>query len=114
MHELSIAESIIEIAEEQARKSFAISISEIEIDIGSFSGVVIEAMEFALEEAVKNTMLEKASIKINQIKAKVICCTCANEFFPEDVLSLCPQCNSSDYDILQGKELNVKSIIIES
>ena len=49
MHELSIAVNIVEIAEENARKEDAKLISEIELEIGSQSGVVLEALELALE-----------------------------------------------------------------
>jgi hydrogenase nickel incorporation protein HypA/HybF len=60
MHELSIAMSIVEIAEDNAAMAGVKSVSEIQIEVGNLSGVVDEALEFALEEAVKNTILRNA------------------------------------------------------
>jgi hydrogenase nickel incorporation protein HypA/HybF len=39
MHELSIAQSIVELAEEQARNHQARCVEELELEIGSLAGV---------------------------------------------------------------------------
>ena len=61
MHELSIAMNVIEIADEYAAKANATVVKEIEIEVGELSGVVLDALEFAMEVAVKNTILEQAT-----------------------------------------------------
>jgi len=92
MHELSIAMNIIEIAEENARNANATVISEIELEIGTQSGVVLDALEFVMESATKNTMLENAEIKINTVAARSKCSKCSSEFYIEDIFSPCPEC----------------------
>lgn len=47
MHELSFVMSIINIAENGARKNNAIGIEEIELDIVELSGVEMSAFDFA-------------------------------------------------------------------
>jgi hydrogenase nickel incorporation protein HypA/HybF len=113
MHELSIALDIIEIAEENARKANASVITEIELDIGSQAGVVIEALEFAIESAKKDTMLEKANWVINEIPAFARCTSCHHEFETDDLFSPCPKCSNPFSDIFQGRELRVKSLKVE-
>jgi hydrogenase nickel incorporation protein HypA/HybF len=113
MHELSIVTSIIEIAEENAKNANASVINEIELDIGSQAGVVIEALEFAIESAKKDTMLEKAKWVINVIPALARCIECKFEFEPDDLISPCPKCSNSFSEIFQGKELRVKSLKVE-
>ncbi len=113
MHELSIAQNIIEIAETNAKNNHAKSITEIELEIGSISGVVPEALEFAMDEAIKNTMLEQAHVTINLVQAKAKCSNCNTEFLLQYILDICPVCQGTMYDILQGKELRVTSIQIE-
>lgn len=113
MHELSIAMSIVEIAEENAKQSNAIKITEIELEVGALSGVVYDALEFAMEEAVRNTMLEGAIRKTIRIEGKAKCAECSHEFSVEDVFTPCPKCQSFQNDIIQGKELRVKSLIAE-
>ena len=105
MHEMSIALSIIDLATEQAKQYSAISISEMELDIGSMSGVEIEALNFALEVAVKGTMLESSRIQINRIKAESRCMECGHEFETETHLHPCPQCKALNTKILKGEEM---------
>jgi hydrogenase nickel incorporation protein HypA/HybF len=113
MHELSIALSIVEIAEENAKNANTSVINEIELDIGTQSGVVLEALDFAMQSAVQGTMLEKANVKINSIPARAICAQCQHEFFVNDLFTPCPECGNPFCEIIQGKELKVKSIKAE-
>jgi hydrogenase nickel incorporation protein HypA/HybF len=113
MHELSIAQNIIEIVKDNAAKQHAARISEVELDIGTISGVVPETLEFALDIAVKGTIMEGAKIKMNIFNAKAKCLSCEKEFEVDDIYTLCPHCGSLQFDIIQGKELKVKSIKIE-
>jgi hydrogenase nickel incorporation protein HypA/HybF len=71
MHELSIVMNIIDIAQKESSKANAAIIDEIEIDIGDFSTVEMDAFDFAWQQAVKETILENAVKKINHIKGKV-------------------------------------------
>jgi len=113
MHELSIAMSIVEIAEENAQQSNVKSISEIQLEIGELSGVVHEALEFAMEEAVKNTILKNAKRIIISIPGKVKCLQCQHEFEVDDIFTPCPVCSSFENDVIAGKELRVKSMVGE-
>ena len=49
MHEFSIALNIVDIASKTATDASATKINEVEIEVGILSGVIIEALEFALE-----------------------------------------------------------------
>ncbi|MCK9254644.1 MAG: hydrogenase maturation nickel metallochaperone HypA [Bacteroidales bacterium] len=111
MHELSIAINIVEIAQDTAFSAKLHSISEIEIEVGDLSGVIIEALEFAMEEAVKNTILDGAERKITKIPAKAKCNNCSTEYDIEDVFTPCPKCSGFDNEILSGNELKIKTII---
>ena len=113
MHELSIAMNIIEIAEENAKANNASIINEIELDIGSQSGVVIEALEFAMQSAVQGSMLKDAKVKINSISAKAACSACQHEFYVDDLFAPCPECGNPFCDIIEGRELKVKSLKAE-
>jgi hydrogenase nickel incorporation protein HypA/HybF len=113
MHEYSIALNIIDIALKTAKDAGAAKINEVELEVGILSGVVIEALEFALESAIKNTLLENAKININRIKARAKCNNCNTEFEPEDFIAECPVCSSFDFKIINGRELRVKSINVD-
>jgi hydrogenase nickel incorporation protein HypA/HybF len=113
MHEFSIALNIVDIASTTAKNASATKINEVEVEIGTLSGVVVEALELALESAAKNTLLENAKIIINKIKARAKCNKCSTEFEPENLIAQCPICNSFDFRIVHGRELQVKSINVD-
>ncbi|HBF89002.1 MAG TPA: hydrogenase maturation nickel metallochaperone HypA [Bacteroidales bacterium] len=112
MHELSIAQSIVEIVEEEAKKQNATSVNKLILEIGTMSGIVVEALEFAMEEVIKNTCLSNAKIDIEEIKAIAVCEMCQTEFETFDLYSPCPKCNHLYSNIIKGKELRIKSIVI--
>ncbi len=113
MHELSIAQSIIELAEEKARERHALEIEELELEIGRLAGVELQTLDFALESAMKGTMLRNARIVRRYIEGKGRCSDCGTEFVTNELFAPCPSCGSWLIDIVKGKELRVKSIVIK-
>ncbi|MDP3462416.1 MAG: hydrogenase maturation nickel metallochaperone HypA [Bacteroidales bacterium] len=114
MHELSIAMSIVDIVLEEAAGHHAKRVSKVEIEIGSQAGIVYDALVFAMDEAVRDTLLEKAELAYHFIDAVSVCQECCHEFKPEFHYAACPLCNSFQTYVIQGKELKVKSIDIET
>lgn len=112
MHELSIVMSIVEIAQQQAAEAGVSNIEAIEIDIGCLSTVEMNAFEFAWSQAVKQTILEGATKKVNRIKGKAQCSGCNEIFVLENLYDACPACGEYFVNILEGKELRVKSLVV--
>jgi len=113
MHELSIAQSIVELAEEQARKRQAQCIEELELEIGSLAGVELQSLEFALESCVKGTLLENAQIVRHDIAGEGRCGDCETVFPTNVLFNPCPVCGSYAVKIIKGKELRIKSIVVK-
>lgn len=110
MHELSIAINIVDIAGREAEKAEAEKVTDLDIEVGVLSGVVIEALEFAMQEAVRNSVLEHAKINIQEIRARARCKVCREEFEVEDWFELCPHCQSPNLEMIRGEELQIKSL----
>jgi hydrogenase nickel incorporation protein HypA/HybF len=113
MHEFSIAINIIEIAEAEAKKANCTKVSKLVLDVGTMSGIEFHALDFALESAVKNTMLENAELIINKIQARAKCSDCQNEFEIDSAFDPCPGCGGFYHQILSGKEMRVKSLVAD-
>ena len=113
MHELSIAMSIVEIATEYAIKDKADQVLEIEIEVGTLSGVIPEALELAMEAATRNTICEAAKWKINIINAKMVCPDSEKVIPTESLVDPCPVCGAFGHELTQGKELRLKSLLVE-
>lgn len=112
MHELSVVMSIISIAESESAKSNATAIDEIELDIGELSGVEMSAFEFAWQQAVKSTRLEQAAKIINRIPGEGKCMDCEAVFPMQQLYEPCPVCGEHFITVQKGKELRVKSLVI--
>ncbi len=110
MHELSVALGIVRIAEEETKKAHANKVETIELEIGTLAGIVFDALNFVWPSAVKDTVLENASLQINVIKAKGKCIDCDTIFDMEQLYDSCPKCKSNFKGIIQGKELRVKAL----
>ena len=110
---MSVALNIIDIATEEAKKENAQKILELDLDIGTLAGIEFESLEFAMEISVKDTMLEYSKININKIVAKASCLDCKNEFDALNLFNNCPECKSFNTKLIKGKELQVKSLIID-
>lgn len=112
MHELSIVLGIVDIAQKEFENAGAKKIDSIEIEIGKMSGVEPMALEFAWPEATRNTVLEKSEKKIEYIPGLAECLECNHQFPLENMYDECPECNSYFKNIIKGKELRVKALVI--
>ena len=108
MHELSIAQSIVQLSEQQSSQ-----IEEVELEIRCLAGVELQTLEFAMESAVKGTLLEKAKIIRRYVDGEGQCCDCETVFSVGNLFSPCPNCGSYLINITKGRELRIKSIVIK-
>lgn len=113
MHELSIANNLVEIATEHAQQAGAASVRSITLQIGALSCVHEDALQFSFELVTRDTMLAGATLEIERLPVKVFCEPCNQEVeLPGIQIFRCPQCNTPSADIRQGKELDIQSIEI--
>jgi hydrogenase nickel incorporation protein HypA/HybF len=112
MHEVSIAESIVDIAGEYAEREAVQSFSAIELQIGTLSGIEIEALTFAMDVVCRGTVLDGAEVRILTIEGRARCESCDFEFSVEDHFSPCPACGELRSSIISGEELRVSSLLI--
>ncbi|MEN8138869.1 MAG: hydrogenase maturation nickel metallochaperone HypA [Bacteroidota bacterium] len=111
MHELSIVMSIVDIAEEEAKKNNVTHFDEIELQIGTLAGIEFSALEFSWLPGTKNSVLEDAELTIDKIQAQGRCMDCEEEFDIDNFFTQCPKCGSYLVEVFQGKELKVKRLI---
>jgi hydrogenase nickel incorporation protein HypA/HybF len=112
VHELSIVQSIVDIATNEANAAHGHAIEEIEIDIGALSGIDMNAFWFAWNIAVKKTLLADAKANINHIAGIAECLMCQHKFSISHYADPCPACGEHIIQITSGKELRVKALTI--
>jgi hydrogenase nickel incorporation protein HypA/HybF len=114
MHELSLALSIAEIAEEEARRYGGGRVEAIHLRIGPLAGVVKEALLTAFPIAAQGTAVDGSRLVIEEVPLVVYCAACRAERSPEpDGWFQCPVCHAPTPEIRQGRELEVAALELE-
>lgn len=113
MHELSIAISLIELAEEVAAARGDAHVSAIHLKLGMLSGVAKEALLSSFELACEGTMMEGSKLLIEDMPIIVYCPKC-DARRPVNTIQwfTCPECGTPTPDVIQGKELEVTALEI--
>jgi hydrogenase nickel incorporation protein HypA/HybF len=113
MHELSIAMSIVEMAEEEAQLRDA-QVSAVHLKLGMLSGVVKEALLSSYGIACDGTPLQGSRLVIEEVPIEVFCATC-NAIRAIDSMQwfVCPECGMTTPTIVHGKELEVTALEIQ-
>jgi len=106
MHELSIAESVVEAVLERTGDR---SVAVVRLSVGRLSGVVPDALTFCFELAAAGTPLEGAELEIMRLSGRAHCRSCDQDFDKDDLILLC-ECGSADVDVVAGRELSVTSV----
>jgi hydrogenase nickel incorporation protein HypA/HybF len=113
MHELSIAMSIVELAEEEAQRR-GVQINAVHLKLGALSGVVKEALLFSYEIACEETPLKGSRLVIEEVPVVVFCPSCRTQRFISSIqLFCCAECGTPTSEIVQGKEIEVSALEIE-
>ncbi len=113
MHELSITQSMLEVVLDQAEKSEAKEIKEINVIIGEMTGIVEQCVQFYFKFLGKGTIAEGAALSFTRVPTTARCRSCGKDFEVEEFAWACPHCGDNDIEITAGKELFVESIEVE-
>jgi len=114
MHELSIAASIVDLAQEEAEK-LGVRITGIHVTLGALCGVVREALEGSYEMVVAGTVLEGSRLIIQEQPVIVYCPKCREpRTLPSIQRFVCPECDSPAGEVIDGKELQVTALEVDS
>ena len=110
MHELSLAEAVVDIPVRHARGRRVV---KVELSVGHLRQVVPEALRFAFELLSSGTVLEGAELAIEQVPARGVCRRCATETRLDGLPWGCGACGDHDLEIVAGEELLVQALECE-
>ena len=114
MHELTITESLLEIALRHANNANASRITDLYIVIGDLSSVVDDSVQFYWDIVAKDTLAEGANLHFERKATKILCLDCEEVYKPSNNTLVCPNCKSIRVKILNGEEFFLESINIEN
>ncbi len=115
MHELAIAQGIIDVVEAKVAECNAAHVNAVRLKIGVASGVVSDSLTFCFEMlASLNPVLEGAHLLIDVVPHRAVCYHCASEFTIKNFIAQCPTCKEWSSEIVSGTELQVIEMEFES
>jgi len=106
-------QSALNLALDEARRSGAARVCQLRLRIGSLSGVVPDALQFAFEALTPGTIAEGAQLAVEHVPARFWCADCAKEFQSDDMFGECPVCHRPSGDLRAGREMELASLEIE-
>lgn len=113
MHEMSIAESIVQIAEEAAARDGDARVRMVFVDIGALAGVEIEALRFCWEAVTRDGRAAGAGLDITQTPGQAWCLQCRATVALPAIFEACPCCGGYEVQVTGGTEMRVREIEVE-
>jgi hydrogenase nickel incorporation protein HypA/HybF len=114
MHELSVTESILEIALRHAQKAGAIRVTDLNLVIGQLSSLVDDSVQFYWDIISQGTLAEGATLNFRRIPVELSCLDCNERYQPPKDEFACPACGSIHIKVMSGEEFYVESIEVQS
>src|SRR5579863_9983939 len=107
MHELSIAEAILDAVRLEAGKHQGARVAKVGVRIGAVSGVEPEALRFGFTVLLQGTDLESLELVIELVPRRQRCATCELTFDATVESTACPRCGRMETQFAGGDELNL-------
>lgn len=113
MHELSLAQSILDIVIDHVPPEQRASVHRIHMKLGAHSGVVRDSLEFCFTAITAGTPFARARLLIDDIPFMVRCASCGATSKSEAGTVACPACGDIDTTVVSGTELQITEVELD-
>lgn len=114
MHEMSIAENLLELAIQEAARQGCDKLLRLRVEYGPLAGLMPDALDFCFSALIKGTIHENARLELVALPLLLSCPLCGARFGGEDKNSIwlpCPQCGEEfGHTVIRGNELVLAQI----
>jgi hydrogenase nickel incorporation protein HypA/HybF len=112
VHELSIAQSLVESIRAEASAHPGARVTRVGIRVGDLSGVQPDALKFSFDVIVRDTDLREATLDIERIPLAQRCERCARDYPVVEFTLVCPDCGAPTRAVA-GDELQMTYLELE-
>jgi hydrogenase nickel incorporation protein HypA/HybF len=113
MHEMGIANSILDAVRTELSRFPGAHPSTVGVRIGEMTAIDQESLRFCLEALAKGTSLEGMQLKVESCQRRHRCQECNREFAVRDYDFECPDCHIPSSECVSGDELELAYVEIE-
>jgi hydrogenase nickel incorporation protein HypA/HybF len=113
MHEMSLAEGVLQLVEETARRENARRVKVVVLEIGRLSSVEPEALKFCFAAVTRGSIAGEAVLEIVELSGVGWCLACSATVAMSERYGSCPRCGGYQLQPTRGTEMRVREIEIE-
>lgn len=113
MHEMGIANSILEAVQKEARRYPHARARKVGVRIGELAAIDAEALRFCFEALSQDTELDGLQLQIELCPRRHRCERCNCAFVVRDYDCRCPQCGNFARECVSGDELELAYVEVE-
>ncbi len=114
MHELSIAQSIVDAVEIRATECKAAHVTRVRLRVGEAIGIITDSLTFCFEMLTNDEpLLDGTKLVIDSVPHRARCRHCAKEFPVIQFVAQCPTCGEWSDEIVSGTELQILDMEID-
>jgi hydrogenase nickel incorporation protein HypA/HybF len=113
MHELSLAENILQLIEDAAQQQHFTQVEVVWLEIGQLACVEQESLRFFFNSVKKDTIAQEARLDIIEITGQGTCNQCHQPTTVSSYCMPCPRCGSYAITITQGDEMRIHSLEVK-
>ena len=110
MHELSLAQAVVEEVVNQARTHGMKRVQRVVLRIGELRAVVPDAIQLGLKALAEGTCAAEAQFELHEDPARARCRNCGREFGPKEFVFACPGCGKADVEVIAGWDMIIDFI----
>ena len=104
MHEWTIADNLVRLVEEAARRERLAAVSEVYVKVGVLRQVIPETLRTAFSRLIGETEFAGAELKIEEVFLVVCCWSCGLDIVGDDFVFICGECGFIDIEVVFGDE----------
>ncbi|MGB4466658.1 MAG: hydrogenase maturation nickel metallochaperone HypA [Azovibrio sp.] len=113
MHEMSLAEGILQQVEDTARREGARQVRTVVLEIGALASIEVEALRFCFDAVTRNSLAAGATLEIQTLPGAGWCLPCGATVPITELYDACPRCGSYQVQATAGTQMRIKEIEIE-
>jgi len=113
MHEISIAESLVDLIADEARDQRFARVKRIAVKVGALGHVEPAALIFCFDAVARGTVAEGAVLDVQTVPGKGWCRRCRCSVAIMHRYDLCPLCGQSHVELTAGGELRLTELEVE-
>jgi hydrogenase nickel incorporation protein HypA/HybF len=113
MHEMSLAEGVLQILEDAAREQSFTRVRTVWLEIGRLSAVEPEAMRFCFDAVTRGSLAEGATLEIIAVPGVGQCLSCGKTVEIAARYDPCPSCGGYGIHPTGGTEMKIRELEVD-